>query len=63
MSTQPKDDLLEALRSALRKIDADPAPRTPALSHLHSLLLSRIAELEATQMPNHPGRSHADQVS
>ena len=68
MRIQPHDDVLQVhrlqvLRATLRKIETDPEPLTPTLSHLHSMLLTRIADLEAAETLIRPGRFHANQIS
>lgn len=48
MSIQPDRDLLDALRAALYKAEADHRPETPALTDLKRILRDRIAKLEST---------------
>ena len=48
---------LQVLRATLRKIEDALEPRTPTVSHLHSLILDRIADLEAAQALIAPGIS------
>jgi len=59
MSIQPDHDLLVSLRRMRRKIDLDPAPRTPVLQQLYALLVRRIAEIEEAKAPAHAGTQHA----
>ena len=47
MSIQPNHDLLEALRAALYKAEADHRPETPAFADLKRILRERIAKLES----------------
>lgn len=47
MSIQPDRSLLEVLRDALRKAEADPYPETEALAELKRILRQRIALLES----------------
>lgn len=49
VSLQPRRPLLEALRDALRRMEADPSPETSNLADLKRILRERIAELEASQ--------------
>lgn len=48
MSLQPPHDLLQVLRTTLRKIDADPAP-SPSLVDLRRLLVERIEKMEVAR--------------
>ena len=48
MSIQPDRDLLEALRAALYKAEADRRPETTTLTDLKRILRMRIAELESS---------------
>jgi hypothetical protein len=47
MSIQPNRPLLDALREALRKAEADPGPETKSLRDLKRILRERIATLES----------------
>jgi len=47
MSIQRDRPLLEALRAALQKADADSRPETPPFTKLKRILRERIAELES----------------
>ena len=49
MSIQPSRSLLDALRDALDKAEADPNPKTEALAELKRILRQRIAELESAE--------------
>ena len=51
MSIQPNRDLLEALRAALYKVQADRRPESPALADLKRILRERIARLESIAHP------------
>ena len=48
MSIQPSRPLLDGLRAALHKAEAEPHPQTPAHAELKRILRERIAELEST---------------
>jgi len=47
MSIQPDVPLLDSLRAALQKADADTRPETPTFAELKQILRERIAELES----------------
>ena len=49
MSIQPDKPLLEALRFALKNLEADLTPDTPSRADLKRILHERIAELEALE--------------
>ena len=49
MSIQPDRSLLDALRDALRKAEADPDPETKALAELKRILRQRITQLESAE--------------
>ena len=49
MSIQPECSLLQALRAALSKAEADPNPETTALADLKRILRERIAHLESVE--------------
>ena len=48
MSIQPDEPLLDSLRAALKKAEADTRPETPTFAELKCILRERIAELEST---------------
>ncbi|WP_348261338.1 hypothetical protein P8935_16210 [Telmatobacter sp. DSM 110680] len=49
MSIQPDRSLLDALRDALRKAEADSDSETTALAELKRILRQRIAQLESAE--------------
>jgi hypothetical protein len=48
MSIQPDAPLLDSLRDALQKAEADTRTETPTLAELKRILRERIAKLEST---------------
>jgi hypothetical protein len=48
MSIQPDVPLLDSLRAALKKAEADTRRETPTLAELKRIFRERIAELEST---------------
>ena len=49
MSIQPDRSMLDALRDALRKAEAEPDPETAALVELKRILRERIAQFESAE--------------